>query len=81
MVKYKDKNGTSLKVGDWVLYKWWSVDKGKYEYFCNPILRLIPRQNICVHPAGGVSSSHFIEKMPNDEKLRNELLFLRQLEG
>ncbi len=76
-----DKNGIKVEAGDWVLYKWYNPQTKKYDELHGTIRRVLSTGDVAVHPAGGASTTEMIEKLPNDKKERNHLLFLRKLES
>ena len=75
-----DKNGKKLSVGDWVLYPWFNSDRDYYDFLVGKITRLYGRSCI-VHPSGSKSTCSLVEKLPEYKKSRDNLVFLKYLEG
>jgi hypothetical protein len=78
----RDKHGVQLKIGDWVLYPWWSEACGDSLLFgqIRKISNYEP-DTIFVHPnMRGVSTASRTEKLPDDAQEREQVIFLRKLE-
>jgi len=74
-----DKNGTELKVGDWILYPWWTGHKT--ELLFGTIKRISGINSLRVHPStSGISTPSLTEKLPSDKKEREQIILLRKFE-
>ena len=96
MKTHLDKFGNPLKIGDWILSLSWS-ESGKHLIYDDPrqiisfeeswsqvdidtvIIMSSFRRNGILKQIGKVCAS--VEKLPSNEKKRDQVVFLRKLEG
>jgi hypothetical protein len=77
-----DKFGTSLKVGDWILYHYWNEFTGG-AFYAAKITMIWGTGNTVdfIHNDARVARDYSdIEWLPKDKKKREQILFLKKLE-
>ena len=82
MIVHKDKNGIELHKRDWVWYPWWNTEKKVYEYFYARIKRLDlnDADTIYVHNDRAGSTTNWVEKLPDNEMEREQVILLKKFE-
>ena len=80
----RDRYGKILHIGDWVLYPWKDVDADmdEYAFYHGQIIRFNTSHTwTYVWNDISPSTTRYLEKLPKNEKKREQILFLRKLEN
>ena len=76
----RDKYGVKLAEKDWIRHCWWDIVTDKFFYEVVQIRELTHYGNVLPDSGVRLFSSNYCERLPKNEKKREQFLFLRKLE-